>query len=62
LVVHSDDESGELEEALHRFAAASDGTGEHEIRLAHGRMLVELAKGDARQALDHAEEARLSCR
>ena len=57
LVVHSDDESGELEEALHRFAAASDGTGEHEMRLAHGRMLVELAKGDARRALDHAEEA-----
>ena len=57
LLVHHEEESAEFEEALRRFATANDGTGEHGIRLAHGRMLVELAKGDARQALDCARQA-----
>jgi LuxR family maltose regulon positive regulatory protein len=56
-LVHSEEESAGFEDALGRFAAASDGTGEHALRLAHGRMLLELAKGDARRALGFAREA-----
>ena len=57
VVVYHEEESAELEEALQRFASANDGTGEHRVRLAHGQMLVELAKGDARQALEYAQQA-----
>ena len=57
LLVQNEEERPELEDALSRFAAASDGTGGHAVRLAHGRMLVELSKGDARRALDCAQEA-----
>ena len=57
LLVQSEEESSELEDALARFAAASDGTGEHAVRLAHGRMLLELSRGDARRALECAQQA-----
>jgi DNA-binding NarL/FixJ family response regulator len=50
LVIDNEDETGGLEKALKRFAAAGDGTAEHDVRLAHGRMLVALEKGDAYEA------------
>jgi ATP/maltotriose-dependent transcriptional regulator MalT len=57
VIVDTEEETGELDNALDRFAAANDGTVEHAMRLAHGRMLVALARGDARHALDCAKEA-----
>ena len=57
LLVQNEEESAEFGDALGRFAAASDGTGEHAVRLAHGRMLLELSKGDVRRALECAQEA-----
>ncbi len=57
LIIDNEDETGELEEALKRFAAASDGTAEHDVRLALGRLLVALQKGDAYEAHAWAREA-----
>jgi tetratricopeptide (TPR) repeat protein len=52
-----EEETGGLEEALHRFAAVTDGFREHELRLAHGRTLVDFARGDVHRALAWSEQA-----
>ncbi|MGZ6564470.1 MAG: LuxR C-terminal-related transcriptional regulator [Solirubrobacteraceae bacterium] len=57
VVVHYEEEADDLEEVLQRFADASDLSREHELRLLHGRMLVALAKGDLRRALDFTQAA-----
>jgi LuxR family transcriptional regulator, maltose regulon positive regulatory protein len=51
-VVRFDDESGSLGEALTRFAAATDGTIEHELRSAQGQVLLAQSDGAMPAALD----------
>lgn len=57
VVLDHEEESGELGEAVRRFAAANDGSPEHELRVANGRTLMDFAKGDVYQALGWAQQA-----
>jgi len=56
-LVESKEESEQLELALERLAAVDDGTVDHQLRLAHGRFVLSLARGSVHAALEAAQAA-----
>jgi len=57
VIVHYDNEADGFEESLRRFSDASDGTTNHQSRLAHIGILLGLVKGDIVSAVHCAEES-----
>ena len=57
LVHHEEEENDEFEHSLKRLVDASDGTAQHESRLAHGRILLGITRGDIGLALEGADES-----
>jgi len=57
VLVHHDNESDAFEEFVARFAEASDGTMEHESRLAHCKILLGITRGNVHEAIEGTEES-----
>ncbi|HVM56353.1 MAG TPA: LuxR C-terminal-related transcriptional regulator [Gaiellaceae bacterium] len=52
VVVHHEEETDQFEEAVKRFAAASDGTAHHQSRLVHARALRAMRNGNIPEAIE----------
>jgi len=56
VIVHFEGETRQFEQAFKRFAATSDGSAQHQSRLAHARVLQGLRIGDIPYAIDAATQ------